>query len=145
MFQHNINDVDTIMLTGKNSKRVFVLESKDTEEKTELFVTEKNSGKVIDTPSFRQFYISLLNVNLDGYSSVEGVKSVDELEHELTFDITLKSGERLTYAFYSESTLRCYMVVDGKGEFYTKREYIDKISKYADMLISGQTITSSYY
>ena len=145
VFQHNINDIDTITLTGKESKRVFVLENKTVEDKTELFVTEKNTGLVVDTPSFRQFYISLLNVNLDGYSSLEGVKSADELEHELTFDIVLKSGEHLTYAFYSESTLRCYMVVDGKGEFYTKREYIDKISKYSDMLMNGETITSSYY
>ncbi len=137
VFQHNINDVSTIEVTARGNTREFVLEG----EGNSLTVTEKKSGKSVDSASFRQFYISLLNVNLDGYSSV---KQDDTLEHELTFAVTLDSGEKLTYSFYSESTLRCYMVVDGKGEFYTKREYIDKISRNADKLMSGEIIESGF-
>jgi len=137
VFQHNINDISSVEILTRGNTREFVLEG----EKNDLAVTEKKSGKSIDSASFRQFFISLLNVNLDGYSSV---KQDDELDHELTFTVNLKSGEKLTYAFYSESTLRCYMVVDGKGEFYTKREYIDKISRNADKLMSGETIESGF-
>lgn len=140
VFQHNIADVAEIQVTGKNSTRSFSLSGTG----KDLAVTEKNSGKVVDSDSFRQFYISLLNVNLDGYSSFEESRDVSELEHELTFNVTLNSGERLTYSFYSESTLRCYMVVDGKGEFYTKREYIDKILANTDKLMSGEIIESEF-
>ncbi len=137
VFQHNINDVSEIEISSAVGTRLFALEGSG----NNLTVTEKKSGKTIDSDSFRQFYISLLNVNLDGYT---GLSDTENLVHDLTFSVTLKSGEKLTYAFYSESTLRCYMVVDGKGEFYTKREYIDKISKNADKLMSGEKIESSF-
>lgn len=138
MFQHNIDDVAKITLTNNTGSRVFVTEGTG----KELTVTETNSGKEIHVPSFRQFYFALLSTGVDGYSEFDAGVNTETLEHNLTFEIQLKSGETLKYAFYTESTLRCYTVINGVGEFYTKREYVDKIAKFADMLMSGQEIAS---
>ena len=138
MFQYNIDDVAKITLTNNSGSRVFITDGTG----KDLFVYEQKTGKEIHVPSFRQFYISLVSAGVDGYSEIEKGVSVETLEHNLTFEIELKSGETLKYAFYSESTLRCYAVINGVGEFYTKREYVDKIAAYADMLMSGEVIES---
>ncbi len=138
MFQHNIDDVAKIILTNNRGSRVFVTQNTG----KDLYVTEQNTGKEIHVPSFRQFYFALLSAGVDGYSQLDAGVNTDTLEHNLTFEIQLKSGEALKYAFYSESTLRCYAVINGVGEFYTKREYVDRIAKFADMLMSGEVIES---
>ncbi|MBP3581026.1 MAG: DUF4340 domain-containing protein [Clostridia bacterium] len=138
VFQHNIDDVAKITLTANGGTRVFITNGTG----KDLSVIEQNTGKQIHVPSFRQFYISLVNTGVDGYSEIDAGVNVDTLEHNLTFEIELKNGEKLRYAFYTESTLRCYAVINGVGEFYTKREYVDKIAKFADMLMSGQVIPS---
>lgn len=138
MFQHNIDDVSKISITTDTGSRSFKLDGTG----KELSVVEESRGKTVDTPSFRQFYLAILSVGIEGYSELDASVNTDELEHILSLEITLKSGESLKYSFYSESTLRCYAVINGVGEFYTKREYVDKISKYADMLMSGEEIKS---
>ena len=138
MFQHNIDDVAKITLTNNSGSRVFITDGTG----KDLFVYEDNTKKEIHVPSFRQFYIALVSAGVDGYSEIDSDVDVNTLEHNLTFEILLKSGEILKYAFYSESTLRCYAVINGVGEFYTKREYVDRIATYADMLMSGQVIES---
>jgi len=138
MFQHNIDDVAKITLTDNSGSRVFVTSGSG----KELSVTEQTSGKQIHVPSFRQFYIALVSAGVDGYSELESGVNTESLEHNLTFEIELKSGELLRYAFYSESTLRCYTVINGVGEYYTKREYVDRIATFADMLMNGEEIES---
>lgn len=139
IFQHNIDDVAKITLTNNHGSRVFVTSGTG----NELCVTEQNTGKDIHVASFRQFYIALVSAGVDGYSEIEKGVDVDTLEHNLTFEIELKSGDVLKYAFYSESTLRCYAVINGVGEFYTKREYVDRIASLADKLMSGEIIESN--
>lgn len=138
MFQHNIDDVAKITLTNNSGSRVFVTQNTG----KDLYVTEQNTGKEIHVPSFRQFYFALLSAGVDGYSQLDAGVNTETLEHNLTFEIQLKTGETLKYAFYSESTLRCYTVINGVGEFYTKREYVDRIARFADMLMSGEVIES---
>ena len=138
MFQHNIDDVAKITLTNNSGSRIFTTDGTG----KDLKVTEQKTGKSIHVPSFRQFYFALLTTGLDGYSEFDAGVDTGTLEHNLTFEIELKSGEKLKYAFYSESTLRCYTVINGVGEFYTKREYVDRIAKYSDMLMSGEEIKS---
>lgn len=138
MFQHNIDDVEKVVVGTNSGSRSFKLEGTG----KELSVVEQNSKKAIDTASFRQFYFAILSIGVDGYSELNASVNTEELEHTLSLEILLKSGETLKYSFYSESTLRCYAVINGVGEFYTKREYVDKISKFADMLMSGEEIKS---
>ena len=135
VFQYNINEVASIQVKTPGKTREYVLSG----EGETLTVTE--NGKTVDTPSFRQFYISLLGVKIAGYSKVEGSGS-EMLDHVLSYVVTLRSGDVLHFDFYSESTMNCYMVVDGKGGFKTDRKQINKIAEYSEMLINGQKIES---
>jgi len=137
IFQYNINEIASVDVTYADKNYSYKLEG----EGKELKVSEANTLRAIDTTSFRQFYISLLNVTIGGYSTVEG-EDVEKLRHELTYKVTLKDGSELVYEFYSESTMSCYMKVDGKGGFKTDRKWIDTITKYSDMLIKGESIES---
>lgn len=139
VFQYNISTVSSIELKYGGNTRNFVLSG----EGESLTVSESVSGKSIDTPSFRQFYISLLNVTLGGYSSVEG-SVADTRKHELSFVVTLESGEKLVYEFYSESTMNCHIIIDGKGGFKTDRKWVDKIIENAEKLLSGIAIESAF-
>ncbi len=139
VFQYNITDIASIELKHGAKTENYVLSG----EGSDLSVVESISGKTIDTPSFRQFYISLLSVSIGGYSSVEGTVS-DTRKHELTFTVTLKSGEKLVFDFYGESTMSCHMIVDGKGGFKTDRKWIDKIIENSEKLMKGETIASSF-
>lgn len=137
VFQYSINEIEEIEVKTGENVYLFSLRG----EGEGLKVSEKNKSLEIDTPSFRQFYISLLSVSIGGYSSIEGA-SADTLKHELTFTVKLRNGAKLTYDFYSESTTSCYMIVDGKGGFKTDRSRIEKIATYADMLVNGEKIES---
>ena len=139
VFQYNIADVASIELKTPSWTRNYVLSGSG----DGLKITESFSGKEMDTPSFRQFYISLLGVRIGGYSRVEG-SGAELLAHELSFVVTLKSGEKLNFEFYSESTMNCYMVVDGKGGFKTDRKQINTIIGNSDKLMRGEAIASSF-
>ena len=138
VFQYNINEIASIEVKYGDKVYNYSLEG----EGRELSVTETNTSKLIDTPSFRQFYISLMNVTIGGYSSLEGV-TYDNLKHVLTYTVTFREGSKLVYEFYSESTMSCYMIADGKGGFKTDRKLIDNIAINSDKLMSGITIESS--
>ena len=137
VFQYSINEIEEIEV--KSGENVFTFGLRGTGE--ELVVSERTRNIEIDTPSFRQFYISLLNVSIGGYSSIEGASS-DNMKHELTFTVKLRNGARLNFDFYSESTTSCYMIIDGKGGFKTDRSRIEKIAKQALMLVNGEEIAS---
>jgi len=139
VFQYNINDVASVELKYDGKTRIYSLSG----EGEALTVSEGVSGKSVDTASFRQFYISLLNVTLGGYSSVEG-SVADTRKHELSFVVTLDGGEKLVYDFYSESTMNCHIVIDGKGGFKTDRKWVDKIIENSEKLISGVSIESEF-
>lgn len=137
VFQYNINEIASV--EAKYGDKVYNYKLEGSGES--LKVTETNSSKTIDTQSFRQFYISLMNITIGGYSSLEGA-SVDELKHELTFTVTFKDSSKLVYEFYSESTMNCYMIADGKGGFKTERRLVEDIVTKSDMLINGEVIES---
>lgn len=137
VFQYNINEIASVEVKYGDNTYNYSLDG----EGKQLAVTETLSGKMIDTASFRQFYISLMNVTIGGYSSLEGA-TYDMLKHELTYTVTFKEGSKLIYEFYSESTMSCYMIADGKGGFKTDRKWIDTIIKHSDMLMKGEIITS---
>ena len=139
VFQYNINEVSSIELKY-DGKAVSYAVSGQGEG---ISVTESTTAMSIDVPSFRQFYISLLNVTIGGYSSVSGIVS-DTQKHELTFTVTLRSGEKIVFDFYGESTMSCHMIIDGKGGFKTDRKLIDKIVENSEKLLSGQPIGSSF-
>ncbi len=137
VFQYRIDLVSEIDITANDEAVTYVLEGTG----SDLIVTEKTSGRVIDTASFRQLYISLLGVTIGGYSSVGG-DDAKELRHELTYGVKLRSGEKMIFEFYSESPVNCYMIADGNGGFKTDRRYIDDIISKSNMLMNGIKIES---
>ncbi len=137
VFQYNINGVEAVELKYNGKTASFALSG----EGEALSVSEVHASKAIDTPSFRQFYISLLNVTIGGYSAFSG-SPAETLPHMLTFTVTLKGGDKLVYDFYGESTMSCHMAIDGKAGFKTDRKGIDKIIENCEKLLSGTEILS---
>ena len=67
-----------------------------------------------------------------------------DLVRELSFTVRNKSGDETVYSFYTLSTLTCFVTVNGDGEFYTNRAYIEKVVNNVDMLMSGKEIKADY-
>ena len=136
IFQINIKNVSTIEVSTSSGKHEFVLQG----EGANLMVVEKNSGKVIDTSSFRQFFIALLNIKIDGYATRTDVTGGTEM----SFKVTSKFGETSTYYFDTISTTRVLITLDTSSEFYTNRAHVTNILKKLDMLLAGEIITPDY-
>ncbi len=138
IFRYNIENVTAVKVKTQSAECEFALSKNG----TQLTVKDKISGKVIDAPSFRQFYVSLLNVTVDNHSS-----SVDTepLTHDLTFTVKTKFDTEFTYSFYTLSTLRCLAVTNSGTAFYeTNRAYVDKIIENTQKLLNGIEITPDY-
>lgn len=148
-FRSNISNITAITVSAGRKTCRYELEH--TEEKTEqngkekvvknLIVKEKYTGKTIDTPSFRQFYISLMNLRIGGYSDI---KSAEGLDRELSVTIETKFGEKYTYEFYTLTTTRCLMMLSGTGEFYADRNLVSTVIERNSMLMEGKTISAEY-
>ena len=136
IFQMNITNVSEIEISTPSGSYDFILQG----EGKNLTVIEKNTGKVVDVASFRQFFISLLSVKIDGYSTRADVTG----NTELTFKVVTKFGEISTYSFDTISTTRALITLDGSSEFYTNRAYVTDVVNKLSMLISGETITAEY-
>ncbi len=137
VFQVNIKDVQSIDVSFSGVTRKFVLSG----ENDALTVTETLSKRNIDTPSFRQMYISLLSVNIEGTSDVTDTSG---LVPDLSFTVTKKNGLVTNYSFYSLSTTRTLIGVDNNFEFYTSRTSVDKIKENVSKLMRGETIIADY-
>ncbi len=136
IFQVNIKEIESIDVSFDSVTRSFLLSG----ENDNLLVTEQASKRKIDTASFRQMYISLLSVDIEGVSDVNDTS----LPLELSFVVTKKNGQKNVYSFRSLSTTRCLIELDGNAEFYTNRSRIDKIKENVTKLMSGHTIQADY-
>jgi hypothetical protein len=136
IFQVNIKNISEITAHTPRRSCRFVLEGSG----DSLKVTEANSGKVIDTASFRQFYISLLNVKIEGYATAADVTG----ENEFGFAVTSVFGEKNAYEFSTISTTRDLITLDGNSQFYTNRSFVTKAAERLEMLMNGEIITPDY-
>ncbi len=136
IFQINIKDITELTASVPGITCHFTLEG----EGQELKVTETTSGKVIDTPSFRQFYISLLSTRIEGYATSADVTG----NTEFSFSVTTKYGETASYSFDIISTTRDLITLDGAAEFYANRSYITKAAERLLKLAAGETIQADY-
>ncbi len=132
VFQRDINRVDNITLSFENQTHKYHLEG----EGQQLSVS--HNGKIVDTKNFRQLYILLLSITMQGYAETEEIPSGKA--PVFTMQITLDSGKLLEYKFYSLTTGRLFYTVDGKGEFYVSRESINKIIEGTKALAKGEKV-----
>lgn len=135
-FQVNINSISELEITAGRSNCRFVLDTSS----GSLVVTEANSGLVVDTPSFRQFYIALLAPTIEGYATASDVTG----DTEVSFTVKSIYGETTKYDFSLISTTRELLTLDGNSEFYVSRASVTNIAEKLEMLLSGTTILPEY-
>ncbi len=144
VFSDDINDVKRLVIRGKvdnNGTKLTVDSAFGIKgEKTELGVIKEGSGEYYsadDVTNFRNLYISILTVKLQGYAAETDAKE-EELIAEI--NIELDSGEKTSYKFYAYSTRQCLVTVNGKGEYYVLRDAVEKILKDTDKMITGHVV-----
>ena len=105
----------------------------------ELVVTEDRTGTVVDTQNFRQLYKTMLSIEIEDYTEDD---STDEAKCIATMRITTESDIVTEYKFYAYATRRCFMTVNGEGEFYVNRDMAAKLISDAKKVIAGITVNS---
>ncbi len=136
VFQMNIKNVSQIDVKTEDASCRFVLEG----EGSDLKVTELTTGLTVDASSFRQFFISLLSVKIEGYAAESDVTGSEEL----SFTVRSVYGEEHTYTFSTISTTRALITLDSSSEFYTNRSYVTAIAERLLMLLRGEKIEANY-
>lgn len=138
VFRKNINDVASIRIEGRDVDVTFKLNG---EGETILITASNGDGPYLgdDLKNFRQFYKSLLSMKIEDYAEN---KDVSSLECIATFTIVTDAGVKSEYKFYPYSTRRCFYTVNGKGEFYTLRDQVDKIINDAERIMNGEPVNS---
>ncbi|MBR3994074.1 MAG: DUF4340 domain-containing protein, partial [Clostridia bacterium] len=133
IFQMNIDSLASIDVKTRNAQETFLLSG----EGQNLKVTRKSTGAVVDTKTFRQFYIDILLVALDGNAEERSMRDM-----VLSYTFNDRSGKSYEYNFYDISTTKVFYTVDGKGEFYVNRDDVDKIINNFKMLLDGKSFVS---
>lgn len=153
-----ITEVDKIKLQSeKHDINVeFVLEHDSNEDdSTILNVTETVTGTFIPNSSvsnFRQFYLSLLNIANQQYTSLsdedKAALVADKSKLILTMTIDKANGKTVEYKFYQHyeastghiSGGKVFVVVDGEGEFYTTNDLVQKVINDIPRVLNGEDI-----
>lgn len=133
LFGLNIDQVASITVSTPASSESYRLDGLG----DELTVTAESTGKAVDTYNFRQFYRVLLMTAMEGYADS------DNTDHwVLSFTVETRSGKITEYAFYQQSTRKCYYTVNGTGEFYVSVDDVNKIISDAAKLKTGEAINA---
>lgn len=157
-FYLSITEVDKIKLyseqRGVNVEFVLEHDSNET-DKTILNVTETVTGTRIPNSSvsnFRQFYLSLLNITNQQYTSLsdddKSALVADKSNLILTMTIDKADGGTVVYEFYRHyeastghiSGGKVFVVVNGKGEFYTTNDLVEKVINDIPRVLNGEDI-----
>jgi len=150
-FQQWITAVSEMKVQGSGADVSFALTHGKTESNAATLEVQTSTGLFIpnaDVYNFRQFYKTLLSIDIQGYSGLsdEEIAALkgDESKCMLTFTVTDLSGEDTVYRFYpySSSGRRALMTVDGEGEFYVLTDLIEKIASDANKVLSGLNVDS---
>ena len=99
-----------------------------------------------DVYNFRQYYKSLLGVELQEYTPLTDEEKAalvaDPSKLMLTFSYTTTAGEVSEYKFYQYSTRRAFVTLNGNGEFYTYVDMIEKVKNDTEKVLVGMDINS---
>ncbi|MCQ2432761.1 MAG: DUF4340 domain-containing protein [Clostridia bacterium] len=142
VFQMNINNVGKVEIYAGPAADADTQVQADYRlngEGQALIVTEDKSGKTLDTQNYRQLYKTMLSINIEGYTEDD---STEESTLFATLKVTTKSDVVTEYKFYSYSTRRCFMTINGEGEFYVMRDQVRKMLSDAQKVIDGVAVSS---
>ena len=81
----------------------------------------------------------MLSVEIEDYTEDT---STDESKCIATMKITTEAGVETEYKFYAYSTRRCFMTINGEGEFYVLRDMAAKLVSDARKVIAGIAVSS---
>ena len=129
IFGWNINDIASIAVESEGKSDKFILEGTG----QELVVT--HGGAVVDTPRFRQFYKSILYIELKDYAVMP-----ENPTKLATMTIMTDMGEELKYEFYFLDSLNCFMTINGTGEFKVLRGSVNRLITNTEKFLNGDNV-----
>ena len=135
-FREYITSLNEIKIKSDKVDYTFKLDHTVNEEGVATLVVSE-SGNVLDTQNFRNFYRVILSRRLRG--AYEG-DIPDEDKLRLTLTVTDTDGEVTEYKFYRASTQQMYITINGKGEFYCLSSGIRKLENDAVKVVNGEEV-----
>lgn len=151
IFYEGINEISTLTVSGVIIDKTDSSNRKEINEGFKIWMDESN--KVAATPvstgkqftadylrNFKEFYMVMLLVEIQGYMKTEGVTNYDELEEIACVRVVKTDGTVLEYKYYAYSDRRCYVTVNGEGEFYVNRNDVEKMLCDANRAAYGLTV-----
>lgn len=134
IFQMKIDSIDTLSIKSKSLDKTYKL----TGEGQKLSVCDVTDGnKLIDTYSFRQFYIDVLMTSIEDYAHAP-----ENPTEYARLTVYSRSGRTYDFVFYDLTTRRCYFTLNGKGEFCVNRDSVDKMINNIEKIIKGEAFKS---
>jgi len=110
-------------------------------------VDEKGVEKKLDTNNFKTLYLNMLGGKLFGSAKISEEKAQqiisNEKNHLLTWVLrTSASNLERTYSYYWLEESKCFLTVDGDGEFYVLTSAVEKTIQDAIDVANGVKITA---
>ena len=140
VFSRNITFVDNIKLESEALNETFRFRHYPNDAQN-LAVIGDDCGEIRNVGNFRQFYKTLLLLNIVDYAP-EDVE-VTEDDCVLRFTVSTVGGSETEYAFYRYSTRRCLLTINGHGQFYVLYDTAQKIISDAEKAIAGIEINAT--
>ncbi len=152
-FQYWITMVESIDLRGAGADVKFSLTHGVVgtgEEARATLRVDTDTGKVIpdsDVYNFRQFYKTLMSVEIKDYAPLTEAEIADLVKEEnclLTVTVRQLNGKETVYGFYPYSSTgrRALVTVNGHGEFYVMTDIIEKIAGDAVKVLNDLDVDS---
>lgn len=133
VFMKNINLIGEIKIEGNDVKENFLLDGTD----KALTVKRGSTGEDMIVNHFRHFYITLLSIEIQGIAEVTDSEGLECLA---TMTVVSRDGTTMEYKFYPYSTRRCFVEINGKGQFYVYIDVIERLLENTVKVCNGEDI-----
>ena len=121
-----------IEISGDGKHYTILVGEKD--EEGNMNVTINN--RKVDSETFSDFYMHLLNIGITGMDEEPATK-----DSYVTVKFTLKGSNKVeTMEFFPVSELKCFCALNGSGRFVVDTMHVDLILENAQHLYDGETI-----
>ncbi len=137
IFSRSITVINSIKIESEALTETFRLTHRPKDD-PDLIVVGDECGQIHDIPNFREFYKTLLYVQLYDYAPED--VNVTEDDCVLKFTISTANGTVNEYSFYQYSTRRCLLRINGEGQFYVFIDIPEKIISDAQKVINGEPV-----
>lgn len=148
IFAVAISNVSSVEFFGGADSEKFTLKKAG----KDIAVSDSNGGK-INTDHFKQLYLGMLNLNIEGYTALETeeIESITSNGDSLitSIKVTSVSGGTLEYSFYRYSDVRALVTIKQNGQSSTQGEFfvpvtsVKKLVSDVTRLKNGEAVNSS--